>query len=233
MRAPSAAVISGTADDRRSSAPILASRARSYAASGPNRTSRSWPPARIRSGLAVLLISVITSRGRVVHCHHTDREQDREAGLANPGSSLRLARGGGLLAERALAVHQSAPQQPIVELVKVEMAVERGRLIVHRDNDHRSRSELAAPSALRCSVPGSGRAPRPGDRRQLAGPLPGRAATCSASLAVLTTSDRAGELTAAGRPGGPVAGDDGALGNTGDHRLRRQRDGAIRQLRTP
>ncbi len=233
MRAPSAAVISGTADDRRSSAPILASRARRYAANGPNedvtilaasqdqvRPSRfadlghhqSWPggplpPHRPRAGPRSW-----AGEPRIVAASSKGRGSTRRARARRPPVG-------------ATAADRRARQ--------LEMAVERGCLIVHRDNDHRSRSELAAPSALRCSVPGSGRAPRPGDRRQLAGPLPGRAATCSASLAVLTTSDRAAELTAAGRPAGPVAGDDGALDNTGDHRLRRQRNGAIRQLRTP
>jgi len=85
----------------------------------------------------------------VVHCHHTDREQNREAGLANPGSSLRWARGGGrLLSDGARDVRQPPPQAPVVELVEVEAAVERGCLIVDRVDDQGSRSELAAAARL-------------------------------------------------------------------------------------
>jgi hypothetical protein len=151
--------------------------------SRPPRARRPGPHAST-SGLVVLPMSVITPRGPLVHCH----QPQRWAG--EPGSWLRLARRGGSTL-RARARRRPVAATAAVELVEVEMAVERGRLIIDRDNDHRSRSTLAAPSASRCSVPGSGRAPRPGDRRQLAGPLAGRAATCSGSLLVLTTSDRA------------------------------------------
>ena len=53
-------------------------------------------------------------------------------------------RRGGQLSYGARDVRQPPPQTPIIELVEVEMTVERGRLIVHRVNDHRSRAELAA-----------------------------------------------------------------------------------------
>ena len=71
--------------------------------------------------------------------------------LANPGSSLLWARGaGGLLSDGARDVRQSPPQPPVVELVEVEVevAVERGRMIIGRVHDHCSRSELAAAERL-------------------------------------------------------------------------------------
>ena len=102
---------------------------------GAQQAVKMLNASRGKSGRVVLVISLITHCVQVVHCHRT---------LSGGGVGSRTKTAARSEARGSILLTGDVRQARIIELVKVDVAMEQRCLRVDRVNDHRSCAELSA-----------------------------------------------------------------------------------------